>query len=357
MRLAAPIALLLAGSTLAGQQTIDRPALGPPRHRRRRLPDGLRGVGTDGAVHLPRVPESPDLESICDAQKKTERPPGRARRDLQAVAGGAAGSPITGGSGHGRIARSGQIYAYQGEMAARARRSTRRTRPSRRTGAANPVMREATHLLELSIAVANLRRGELENCLTRSQRRAVHLPHQPSGRASAPVRVRARRRVLHQGAGAGPEEPRDALAAECRLHDARASTRTACRPTPDPRRWRPRPAARRISPTSPTSRACRCARAPAAPSSTTSTTTAASTSSSPAWGRATAAPLPQRGRRPVRGRLRAGARARPDRAASTSRTPTTTTTAGSTSTCIAAAGSIRCATPCCATTATGRSPT
>ena len=116
---------------------------------------------------------------------------------------------------------------------------------------------------------------------------------------------------------------------------------------------RPSRARRRASPTSPTSPACRCARAPAAPSSTTSTTTAASTSSSPAWGRATRCAS-------TATRAAAGSRTSPSGracsarpAASTSRTPTTTTTAGSTSSCIAAAGNIRCATRCCATTSDG----
>ena len=57
---------------------------------------------------------------------------------------------------------------------------------------ANPALRDATHALELSIAVANLRRGELENCLTDHNaercifpisRRGVHQNQSGSARA------------------------------------------------------------------------------------------------------------------------------------------------------------------------------
>ena len=105
----------------------------------------------------------------------------------------------------------GQIYAYQGEMASSGEAFDKAYETIAPLVPANPALREATHPLDLSIAVANLRRGELENCLTDHNaercifpisRRGVH-QHQSGSRAPSSFSPRRWRRTRRTSRRAG----------------------------------------------------------------------------------------------------------------------------------------------------------
>ena len=211
-------------------------------------------------------------------------------------------------------------------------------------------------------AMAHLRMGEEQNCAQLHNRDSCLLPIRGQGvHARREGSTRAVERAEGGSCDAHPDNLRGALAAEHRAHDAgrlpgaRALARTSSRPARSPRSTRCR-----ASPTWRRRRASTSSGWPAAPSSTTSTATAASTSCSRPSASRPDALLPQprrrhvrgahrggrphrRGRRPQHGPGRLRQRRLPRRARAARRLDGRRRAAS------------RCR--CCATTATGRSPT
>ena len=110
-------------------------------------------------------PDPQDLKSICESQLKTEA---AAMAGAEAEMARALAADPTGRSSldvawaHRTV---GQVLAYKGEMAASVEQFEKAYAIVRGRVATDPTMAEAAFFLEQSIAVANLRRGELDNCL------------------------------------------------------------------------------------------------------------------------------------------------------------------------------------------------
>jgi FG-GAP-like repeat/ASPIC and UnbV len=195
-RLARPgvaVVLLMAAAALAGQQTTPADPLWDRRATGAGSFQTVFEVSGRMELSIHRVSPNPqDLKSICNAQTETETAAlDAARRDLQRLLATPIGSrqPEDLAWAYRTL---GQIHAYQGEMAASGEAFDKAYEAIAPLEKANPAMREAMHSLELSIAVANLRRGELENCLTDHNaercifpisRRGVHQNQSGSARA------------------------------------------------------------------------------------------------------------------------------------------------------------------------------
>ncbi len=188
-----PVVLLLTIAALAGQQTTPADPLWDRRATGAGSFQTVFEVSGRMELSIHRVSSNPqDLKSICDAQSETETAAlDAARRDLQRLL--AAPQRLREPEDLAWAYRTlGQIYAYQGEMAISGEAFDKAYETIVPLAPANPVLREATHSLEVSIAVANLRRGELENCLTDHNaercifpisRRGVHQHQSGSARA------------------------------------------------------------------------------------------------------------------------------------------------------------------------------
>ena len=181
-RLGLSAGMLLAAAALAGQQT--SPA-DPLWDRRATGAGGFQTVfEVSGRMELSihRVSSNPqDLKSICEAQSQTEAAAlDAAGRDLQRLmaAPPEARQPAELAWAYRTL---GQLYAYQGEMARSGEAFDKAYAIVGPMASANPMMREATLFLEQSIAVANLRRGELENCLTDHNAERCIFPISPRG--------------------------------------------------------------------------------------------------------------------------------------------------------------------------------
>jgi len=181
MRLAAPIALLLAGSTLGGQEPST-----DPLWNRRTIGGGDYQIVFElsGRSELAIYRVSPDpqsIESICDAQKKTEQAAREGvERELQRVQAVPPDrrSPVALAMAYNA---KGQVFAYGGEMAASVEQFEKAYAVTRAQAASDPMMGEAADMLEQSIAVANLRRGELDNCLLDHNAERCIFPIRPRG--------------------------------------------------------------------------------------------------------------------------------------------------------------------------------
>ena len=193
MRLGVPAVLLMAAAALAKQQTTPADPLWDRRATGAGSFQTVYEVSGRMELSIHRVSPNPqDLKSICTAQTETETAAlDAARRDLQRLLATPIGSrqPEELAWAYRTL---GQIHAYQGEMAASGDAFDKAYETIAPLEKANPAMREAMHSLELSIAVANLRRGELENCLTDHNaercifpisRRGVHQNQSGSARA------------------------------------------------------------------------------------------------------------------------------------------------------------------------------
>ena len=161
------LAVLMAASVLAGQQTTPSDPLWDRRATGAGAFQTVFEVSGRMELSIHRVSSNPqDLKSICSAQSETEAAAlDAAQRDLKRLL--ALPSRSRAQEDLAWAYRTlAQIYAYQGEMASSGEAFDKAYETVAPLVPANPALGEATHLLDLSIAVANLRRGELENCLT-----------------------------------------------------------------------------------------------------------------------------------------------------------------------------------------------
>ena len=236
-RLGVPVVLLLAAAALAGQQTTPADPLWDRRATGAGSFQTVFEVSGRMELSIHRVSSNPqDLKSICDAQSETETAAlDAARRDLQRLLAAPPRLRRARGSGVGvSHARADLRLSRRDGHLGRGVRQGVRDHRAPGAGQSGDARGDAlARIVDCRRQPPAWGTGELPYG---PQRRAVHLPHQPPWRASASVRVCARRRVLHQGVGAGSEEPRDALAAECRLHDARQVPGRGAARIPDPRR-------------------------------------------------------------------------------------------------------------------------
>ena len=113
-----------------------------------------------------RMPHDPqDLQSVCDAQTQTEEAAmtGALRAVARVTAVPAdARVPTEEASAYFTL---GQMYAYYGEMAQSVEQLERALAVASDPARAGTFPPQAITILEQSLAVANLRRGELDNCL------------------------------------------------------------------------------------------------------------------------------------------------------------------------------------------------
>jgi tetratricopeptide (TPR) repeat protein len=110
-------------------------------------------------------PDPQDILSICNSQTQTEQQArSGAERALSRVLALPPGqrSPIALAEAHNALA---QMFAYDGEMAKAVEQFERAYDVTRAYAAVDAQLREVSYILELAIAVASLRRGELDNCL------------------------------------------------------------------------------------------------------------------------------------------------------------------------------------------------
>ena len=192
-RIGLPLVLVLGAASLTGQQTSPADPLWDRRTSGAGAFQTVFEVSGRMELSIHRVSPNPqDLKSICDAQLETETAAlDAARRDLQRLTAAPARSRDPEDLAWAQRTL-GQIYAYQGELASAGEAFDQAYANITPLVPANPALRDATHALELSIAVANLRRGELENCLTDHNaercifpisRRGVHQNQSGSARA------------------------------------------------------------------------------------------------------------------------------------------------------------------------------